>query len=238
VGKKRAVFGVVALTAGLPVPGSRAHAQSSDYPVVPRSTISDLPQPLEPPTGIHEHDGLYVRLATGPSVLHASWKDRTDDLSLTGIGLALAMAFGVSVTPNLVIYGEVTGSVVKDPIRNRNGVSTTRTGHDLSLAGIGPGAAYYLLPAHLYFSGTLTLSYLARGYYGVSSGSEGSGGNGAILTNRDIGGTFMVGKEWWVSANWGLGVAGIVHIASMKLPNTDSRATAEALSLVLSATYN
>ena len=49
---------------------------------------------------------------------------------------------------------------------------------------------------------------------------------------------FMVGKEWWVSANWGLGVAGIVHIASMKLPNTDSRATADALSLVLSATYN
>ena len=169
---------------------------------------SDLPQPLEPPAGIHEHDGLYVRLATGPSVLHASWKEKTDDLSLTGIGLALAMAFGVSVTPNLVIYGEVTGSFVKDPIQNRNGVSTTLTGHDLSLAGIGPGAAYYLLPAHLYFSGTLTLSYLSRGYYGVSSGSEGSGGNGAILTNTDIGGTFMVGKEWWVSANWGLGVAG------------------------------
>ena len=107
---------------------------------------------------------------------------------------------------------------------------------------LGTGAlltgAYYLLPAHLYFSGTLTLSYLSRGYYGVSSGSEGSGGNGAILTNTDIGGSFMVGKEWWVSANWGLGVAGIVHIASMKLPNTDSRATAEALSLVLSATYN
>ena len=173
MGKTRAVFGVVALTAGLPVPGSGAHAQSSDYPVVPRSTISDLPQPLEPPTGIHEHDGLYVRLATGPSVLHASWKEKTDDLSLTGIGLALAMAFGVSVTPNLVIYGEVTGSVVKDPIRNRNGVSTTLTGHGLSLAGIGPGAAYCLLPAHLYFSGTLTLSYLSRGYYGVSSGSEG-----------------------------------------------------------------
>jgi hypothetical protein len=195
-------------------------------------------QPLEPPTGIHEHDGLYVRLATGPSVLHASWKDRTDDLSLTGIGLALAMALGVSVTPNLVIYGEVTGNVVRDPIRNRNGVSTTITGHDFSLAGIGPGAAYYLLPANLYFSGTLTLSYLTRGYYGLSPGSEGSGGNGAILTNTDLGGTFMVGKEWWVSANWGLGVAGIVHVASMKLPNTASRATAEALSLVLSATYN
>jgi len=235
VGKKRAVLGVVALTAGLPVPGSRAHAQSSDDPVVTGSTISDLPQPLEPPTGIHEHDGLYVRLATGPSVLHASWKDRTDDLSFTGIGLALAMAFGVSVTPNLVIYGEVTGTVVKDPIQNRNGVSTTLTGHGLTLAGLGPGAAYYLLPAHLYFSGTLTLSYLPRGYYGVSSGA---GGNGAILTNKDIGGTFMVGKEWWVSANWGLGVAGIVHLASMKLPNTAPRATAEALSLVLSATYN
>jgi len=148
------------------------------------------------------------------------------------------MALGVSVTPNLVIYGEVTASVVKDPIRNRNGVSTTRTGHYLSVAGVGPGAAYYLLPANLYFSGTLTLSYITRGYYGLSESSVGSGGNGAILTNSDIGGAFMVGKEWWVSANWGMGVAGIVHIASMKLPSPASRATAEALSLVLSATYN
>jgi hypothetical protein len=48
----------------------------------------------------------------------------------------------------------------------------------------------------------------------------------------------MVGKEWWVSANWGLGVAGIVHLASMKSTNEDSRVTAETLSLVLSATYN
>jgi hypothetical protein len=191
-----------------------------------------------PPPGFRAHDGFYLRLATGPSVLHASWSEGTNDWSITGAGLALAMAFGGALTPNLVLYGEVTGSVAIDPTQKLNGVATTLTDYDVSLAGIGPGAAYYLVPANLYFSGTVALFRLTKGYRGPSSGSRSESHGGAIITDRGIGAAFMVGKEWWVSMNWGLGLAGIVHVASMKVTNDESRATAGALSLVLSATYN
>jgi hypothetical protein len=173
----------------------------------------------------------------GPAVLHASWKEGTYDWSVTGTGFAIAVALGGSVLPNLVVYAELTHSVAIGPTLKVNDLSTTLADYDVDLAGFGPGAAYYLVPANLYFSATIALSKLTTEYNGPS-GSEGSGTGLAIFTNTDIGATLMVGKEWWVSANWGLGVAGIGYLASMKITNGDSRVTAEALSLVLSATYN
>lgn len=216
---------------------SPARAQSSDEPVEPAPPSSDVPRPAAPPAGFHEHDGLYIRGAIGPAVLHASWKEGTYDWSVTGTGFAIAVALGGSVLPNLVIYAELTHSVASDPTRKVDDLSTTLTNYDVDLAGFGPGAEYYLVPANLYFSGTIAFSKLTSRYNGPS-GSEGTGSDLAIFTNTGIGATLMVGKEWWVSANWGMGVAGIVHLASMKITNEDSRVTAEALSLVLSATYN
>jgi hypothetical protein len=236
--------------------GSPARAQSSDEPVEPAPPSSDVPQPAAPPdgpqpaappdvpqpaappAGFHEHDGFFIRAAIGPGLLHASWKVGTYDWSVTGTGFAIAVALGGSVTRNLVVYAELTRSVASDPTLTVKDVSTTKlTNYDVDLAGFGPGAAYYLAPANLYFSAALALSKLTSSYNGPS-GSEGDGTALEIFTRTDIGGTVMVGKEWWASANWGLGVAAIGYLASMKRTNEDSRVTAEAFSIVLSATYN
>ena len=254
--KKAGIVGIVALAADLAVLGSPARAQSSDEPVVePAPPSSDVPQPAAPPdvpqpaappdvpqpappAGFHEHDGFYLRAAIGPAVLHASWKVGTYDWSVSGTGFAMAVALGGSVTRNLVVYAELTRSVAIDPTLTVKDVSTTKLpDYDVDLAGFGPGAAYYLAPQNLYFSAALALSKLTSGYNGPS-GSEGTGGALMIFTNTDIGGTLMVGKEWWASANWGLGAAAIVYLASMKSTNEPTRVTAEAFSLVLSATYN
>ena len=235
--KKPGIVAIVALAAGLPALGSPARTQSSDEPVEPAPPGSDLPPPAAPPAGFHEHDGFYVRAAIGPSVLHASWKEGAYDWSVTGTGFAIGVALGGSVLPNLVVYAELTRSVAIAPTRKINDASTPLNNYDVDLAGFGPGATYYLVPANLYFSGTIAFSKLTSGYNGPS-GSEGSGTDLEIFTNTGIGATLMVGKEWWVSANWGLGIAGIAYVASMKITNEDSRVTAEALSLVLSATYN
>ena len=49
----------------------------------------------------------------------------------------------------------------------------------------------------------------------------------------------MVGKEWWVTQDWGLGVAGEVLFASMKdAGDTSITWTGTAFSVVFSATYN
>jgi hypothetical protein len=235
--KKAGAIGIVALVAALPALRSSARAQSTDEPVEAPPPMSDVPQPVPPPAGFHEHDGLYIRLAAGAAALHASWMVGPNHWSVTGTGFAVAMALGGSVLPNLVLYAEITRSAASDPTRKVDDLSTKLTNYDVGLAGIGPGAAYYLVPENIYFSGTIAFSRLQSRYNGPS-GSEGSGSDLPIFTDMGIGGTLMVGKEWWLSANWGLGVAGIFHLASMKITNDDSRVTAEALSLVLSATYN
>jgi YD repeat-containing protein len=234
--RKAGAAGIVALAVGLAMLDSPARAQSSDQPVQPTPPSSYLPPSVAPPAGFHEHDAFYLRLALGPSLLRASWKMGTSDWSIKGIGPAVVMAVGGSLAPNLIVYGELTANFANDPTRNVNGVSTTLNDYQVILAGIGPGATYYLVPANVYFSATLAFSKLSSRYNGPS-GSEGSGTELVLFSDMGIGGAFTMGKEWWVSTNWGVGVAGTVRLASMKVPN-DSRATAEAFAVVLSATYN
>jgi hypothetical protein len=223
------------LVGGTPI----ARAQSSNEP--PRYTPPPPaypPRPVEPLRGFHRHDGFFLRLATGLSALHASWKEGSNDYAINGTGIALGMAFGGALTPNLVLYGEITGVVARDPTQKLNGASTTLTDYDVSFPGIGPGAAYYLMPANVYFSGTLAFFRLTQGYHGPSPGSEGTGGDGRIITNLGVGAAVVMGKDWWVSTNWSLGVAGLVHLAWMEVRHYHSHATAEAYSLLFSATYN
>lgn len=231
--------GFVALAAGILVLGRAAQAQSSGQTVEPAPPSSNSPRPAAPPAGFHEHGGFYLRATIGPTALHASWKvAKTSDWSVAGTGFTAAVALGAAILPNLVVFAELTHSVASDPTRKINADPATKlTDYDVDLAGFGPGLAYYLVPVNLYFSGTLTFPKLTSSYNGVS-GSEASGTDLYIVTNVGIGATLMVGKEWWASANWGLGVAGIVHLASMSATTEDARVTARALSLVLSATYN
>ena len=86
---------------------------------------------------------------------------------------------------------------------------------------------------NLYFSGALTFTQVTVNDDTVNDGS----GNGD-LTDMGVGGSFLVGKEWWVSTNWGLGVAGMLRLASMKVTDSDARMTATAFSILFSATYN
>jgi hypothetical protein len=126
------------------------------------------------------------------------------------------------------------GTVAMDPTLEAAGTSQ-HLGFDVNLFGIGPGVAYYLEPLNLYFSGTLAFSQVTTSR---SSSSSGSSNDSTDVTDMGIGGAFMVGKEWWVSHDWGLGVSGLLHLASMKMKYVDTRMTATAVSILFSATYN
>jgi hypothetical protein len=102
----------------------------------------------------------------------------------------------------------------------------------VDLIGFGPGLAYYLEPLNLYLSGSMQFSQVT-----ANDNSSSSNAN-ADLTDTGFGASFMAGKEWWVSSNWGLGAATMLHFASMKLKNYDGRMTATGISVLFSATYN
>ncbi len=65
-------------------------------------------------------------------------------------------------------------------------------------------------------------------------------GSKVYSSNAGLGFHGMVGKEWWVSSEWGLGIAAELTVASMKDEDSSSNTTwtGSSFSLVFSSTFN
>ena len=191
------------------------------------------PQPSYAPAAYgwnHQHDGFYLRAYAGLGYFSASetYGGATDTYS--GIGATYGAAFGGTIARNLILYGELLGTTVTNATLSYGGGTPDYSGVDLTMFGIGPGVAYYVEPINLYLSGTLTFTQI--------SFSDTNTAQPLDSTNLGVGLSFMVGKEWWVSPDWGIGIAGQVHIASMEDPTVRARMRASVISLLFSATYN
>jgi hypothetical protein len=182
--------------------------------------------------GSHDHDGLFARVTLGGGFLSASEDYQGVNYTYSGGGFSWGVALGGVIAPNLILFGEFSGITVADPEESGGGTSGTMSGTDMTLIGFGPGLAYYFVPVNLYLSGTLTFSQLSfsdvTGFYADSN------------TDFGVGLSLMVGKEWWVTQDWGLGLAGQFQVASMKdhPDGVSTRMTAETFSLLFSATFN
>jgi hypothetical protein len=104
--------------------------------------------------------------------------------------------------------------------------STTDTSY--SLFAIGPSVTHYFMPVNVYLSGTIALTQLGATVNGKSANA-----------NTGYGGRVTLGKEWWVSDHWGLGLSASATYSS----NQDTGTNAPTISslfygLAFSATYN
>ena len=179
------------------------------------------------------HDGFFLRVTAGLGYVSASEAvGGGETINYSGVGVTFGAAFGGTIAPNLVLFGEFLGTSVPnyDSRYQVARVHNTASG-DMTLSGFGPGIAYYIEPINLYLSGTLAFSEMSftDSYSGYSDG-----------TNWGLGLSVAVGKEWWATRDWGIGIAGQVHLASMgdTVAAYDTRMTATAFSLLFSATYN
>jgi hypothetical protein len=84
------------------------------------------------------------------------------------------------------------------------------------------------MPINLYLSGSLGFGRLEIDIDGFGSG------------DTDTGPVFeaVVGKEWWVSRNWALGVAGVLGIHSIDDDLVRENWTGSNLEVRFSATFN
>jgi hypothetical protein len=165
--------------------------------------------------------------------MRATYSDRGYDTTISGGGVALSFALGGALRPNLIVYGEGLFFHQQFDPTSQTGTGPSEPMDGCTLQGIGPGVAYYLEPANLYFSGTVALSRVL-----LNEPLQSESPN--TRDNADTGWGFAatVGKEWWASGNWGFGVAGLFHGASMKMTLPDTRILVTAFSILFSATYN
>jgi len=146
-----------------------------------------------------------------------------------GSGASFGFALGGAVYEGLILYGEFALSGPGRPLTLEGAVPAELDVQEANLVGLGVGAAYYLMPINVYFSATVLASFLS--IEGPNSTTfDSSTGPGLSL---------MLGKEWWVSADWGLGIAAQTWLATMGGGELGSaRWKATTGTLAFTATYN
>ena len=182
--------------------------------------------PAPPP---ETHDGLYLRLHLGGGFTSASGSDNLGNkVTISGGSVSLGIALGGAVAPNLALFGTAFASVATQPNVSENGSGSITASGNISLGGFGAGIVYYFEPINIYLSGVIAAMDL-----------QGQDANGNTTGETKLGPGFqaMVGKEWWVSTHWGLGLAGELMAATMKNKD-DSSITwnTGAFSILFSAT--
>jgi hypothetical protein len=176
----------------------------------------------------HTHDGLYLDVMAGLGYMAASATSASEDLSLSGLAQTLAVSAGWSINDRLVVHGTIYDCIGSDPSVERTGQTATETGWMAALGGAA-GATWFFVPLNASVGARLGLERFQQLDAGGSTLAH-SGWTPALMLNA--------GKQWWVSRNWGIGVAAQLH-ASMPL----DRSSADAFStlwavLAASATFN
>jgi hypothetical protein len=176
------------------------------------------------------HDGLFLRLRLG-----FGWSgidDKQDSLSIDGTGGALGISLGGAIGRNLILYGELFDDISVAPTFKFGGMSVASDNNvSAGAVAVGPGLAYYF-DNNVYLGATVGAAKIQL-HDSSSNGTTAvaSTGWGWALSGE-------VGKEWWVSDQWGLGASLQALYASAKDPNNGPTWTSTALMLGVSATYN
>ncbi len=151
-----------------------------------------------------DHRGLHFTgdIGIGGSTSRAS--SGGSEARYEGEGGVFALAVGGAViVPNLIVGGQLWGSSVSDVRYTLDG--QTETLHDVTydVYGLGALLKYYYMPANVYIAATPSVAQLSL--HNEAGSDETDWGPALRLA---------VGKEWYASQHWGLGVAGVVHLAS------------------------
>ncbi len=186
--------------------------------------------PAESMEGFHTHDGFFLQAHVGISATGFSSTQAGVKTNYVGGGVSSGIAMGGVIAHDLILYAAFFGTDTGNPDKQVAGTSVNSDLNELGVAAFGPGLAYYFERCNLYLSATFGLAgFAATDGAGVKVDSSRSG---AAFD-------FMVGKEWWVSRDWGLGIAGELMAASLKDKNTPGLTwSASGLSILFSATYN
>lgn len=180
-------------------------------------------------SGVHKHDGFFLRLAPGVGIMSDKETLGANKFEYSGTSSLFDFAIGVAIIENFIIYLDVSSAVVADPKLKVNGQSASTNTSDHSTSILGLGLAYYF-PSNIYLSGAV----------GRAKTSLKANGN-TYETKNGLGLNLMLGKEWWVSDNWGLGIAGqwlYTDCPDIDFAGSTPHVKASSFGVLFSATYN
>ncbi|MFH0921963.1 MAG: hypothetical protein V1913_16565 [Fibrobacterota bacterium] len=151
-------------------------------------------------TGFHKHDGFFLSLNGGGafgSIALNMTHSFAQKMTFSGNGIETDFRIGGAPVENVILSADIITRSISGPELDIDGFKVQSNS---SLAAsdqtIGVGLTYYIMPANVFLSGTIGMGAFGLTFNNVTSSSQ-------------AGASFRIkaGKEWWVSKNWGLGVA-------------------------------
>jgi hypothetical protein len=181
--------------------------------------------------GARTHDGFFLQLDLGAGYLRSEFDERGADVKLDGGAGEFSVALGYNVAPNFIVGGQLWGASAGDADVEVNGATATGADATVALGGIGLNLTYYFMPVNLYLQATPSLLTLTGELNDVDFESD-----------PGFGLRLAVGKEWWVSDSWAIGLNAQAafssndHDTGLSLPSGSW--TTQWYGLAFSATYD
>ncbi|HET6336554.1 MAG TPA: hypothetical protein VFG30_25195 [Polyangiales bacterium] len=166
-------------------------------------------------SGNYAHEGFFLRLQLGPGGSSVSREGE----SWSGMGLGMGLAIGGSPVQNLALHLDLQTTWLFSPSRDVNGIG---------MQSLGLGATYYIMPVDIFLSGSVGIGWLA---FEDDAGQSKDTSAGIALDA-------MIGKEWWVGSDWGIGLAAQLLYMHVKDYTDDAGMDAIAVNVLFTATYN
>jgi len=151
--------------------------------------------------GYHQHNGFYLSMSMGPTFPSISDKlQGIYDYVFSGTGAQFDLKLGGAIRENLILHATLTSNSLVGPTVKSDGQSM-KASNDVTLSEsmIGVGLTYYVMPANIFFSGSLGLGNYTIQDTNINTNS--------VTTDRGFAMQLKVGREWWVTSRWGLGFA-------------------------------
>ncbi len=210
-------------------------------PPAPAPRLRPSPGPIDPTPGSYpplgavsaesHQDGFLFRVLFGLS----SFTAETGHRSLSGPGFDLGLAAGYALRPGLILQLDSVIAGPSNPTYEVDGEEMDRR-FSAAVVGLGPGATYYARH-NVYATAAVYACWLRR----TETVDTPPAGSDEIResSRTGIGASLNVGKEWWLTDSWGLGIAGRALLATMRDGESDdSTWGVRTFSLLFSATMN
>lgn len=174
------------------------------------------------------HDGgFFLRLSPGLGFARSSITEDGDELELSGLSGSFDVAIGAVVGRNLAIHGNIGAWTVPDPTLRFNDMEEQVEGASVTLISYGAGFTWYFGTSNAYLSAWAGAAELEFEFENE-------------IDKSDTGFAFEVGlgKEWWVSDRWGLGVSATAGYHSIPPGDASNNFSGPSFAIRFSATLN
>jgi hypothetical protein len=174
------------------------------------------------------HDGGFLlRMSLGFGTERTSIENGGVEAEFSGPASDFTIVLGGIVKENLALHGTIFSAVMTDPDLEVTNMGSATVDGSMGLVGYGGGLTYWFMPLNLFVSGSVGLGRLVAD-------------NDVLDGNSDWGFAMeaTVGKDWFVSNRWGLGVAGGFTFHNVGDPDIDESWSGSSFTLRFNATFN